>query len=100
MKVNVSVKLLKLIVPGGGLSANTEAAARYEIMDRKTGDIIFTQDITSSGLTPANYALEWRARARESVNRAIQNNITLFLQALETVDIQKPMFPAKVGVAK
>ena len=100
MKVNLSVKLLKLIVPSGGLSATTEAAARYEIMDRKTGDIIFTQDISSSGTTPSDYAFEWRARARESVNRAIQNNITQFLQALETVDVNKPMFPAKLGAAK
>ena len=100
MKVNLSVKLLKLIVPSGGLSATTEAAARYEIMDRKTGDIIFTQDISSSGTTPSDYAIEWRARARESVNRAIQNNITQFLQALETVDVNKPMFPAKLGAAK
>ena len=37
---------------------------------------------------------------RESINRAVQNNITQFLQALETVDVQKPMFPVKAGVAK
>jgi len=40
------------------------------------------------------------ARMRESINRAVQNNITQFLQSLETVDVQKPMFPAKLGAAK
>jgi len=99
-KVNVSVKILKLNPPGAGLAMTTETAARYEITDRKTGDVIFTQDITSSGTTPLDYAFMGVARARESINRAVQNNITQFLQALETVDIQKPMFPAKVGAAK
>ncbi len=99
-KVNVSVKILKLNSPGAGAAMTTETAARYEIMDRKTGDVIFTQDIASSGTTPFDYSLLGVARARESINRAVQNNITQFLQALETVDIQKPMFPAKAGGAK
>ena len=33
-------------------------------------------------------------RVKESVNRAVQNNIALFLQATETIDLAKPMFPA------
>jgi hypothetical protein len=98
-KVNVSVKILKLDIPPAGISFTTDTAARYEILDRKTGDIIFTQDIASSGTTPADYAYLGVARARESVNRAVQNNITQFLQSLETVNIQKPMFPAKTGGA-
>ena len=96
-KVNLSVKILKLDVPGSGISFTTNTTARYEIMDRKTGDLIFTQDISSSGTTPADFAFLGIARMRESINRAVQNNITQFLQALETVDVQKPMFPAKVG---
>lgn len=99
-KVNVSVKILKLNIPNGGASMTTETAARYEIIDRKTGDIIFTQDIASSGTTPFDYAFMGVARQRESINRAVQNNITQFLQALETVDVQKPMFPTKSGGVK
>lgn len=99
-KVNVSVKILKLNTPGAGASMTTETAARYEIMDRKTGDIIYTQDISSSGTTPFDYAFLGVARARESINRAVQNNITQFLQALETVDVQKPMFPANASASK
>ena len=94
-KVNVSVKILKLEPPSAGASMTTDTAARYEIMDRKTGDIIYTQDISSSGTTPFDYAFMGVTRARESVNRAVQNNITQFLQALESVDVKKPMFPAK-----
>lgn len=96
-KVNISVKILKLEVPSGGFSFTTQTAARYEIMDRKTGDLIYAQDISSSGTTPVDFAYLGLARARESINRAVQNNITQFLQALSTVDPQKPMFPAKQG---
>lgn len=100
-KVNISVKILKLEVPGAGFAMTTTTAARYEIMDRKTGDLIYAQSIDSSGTTPVDYAFMGVARARESINRAVQNNITQFLQALETVDVNKPMFPAgKPATAK
>lgn len=99
-KVNVSVKILKLDVPGAGASFTTNTIARYEIMDRKTGDLIFAQDIASAGTTPADFAFLGMARMRESINRAVQNNIALFLQALETVDASKPMFPAKSSNAR
>jgi hypothetical protein len=99
-KINVSVKILKLDIPGAGASMTTETAARYEIIDRRTGDIIFTQDIASSGTTPFDHSFLGVARARESLNRAVQNNITAFLQSLETVDVQKPMFPAKAAGAR
>ncbi|HLZ68058.1 MAG TPA: hypothetical protein VKQ29_17675 [Aliidongia sp.] len=92
-KVSLSVKILKLEVPGAGLSMTTDAAARYEIIDRKTGSVIFTTDISSSGTTPLDFAFQGVARARESVNRAVQNNISQFLQQLQTVDLSKPMFP-------
>lgn len=94
-KVNLSVKILKLQVPGAGASMTTTTAARYEIIDRKTGDIIFTQDVSSAGTTPFDYAFSGLIRARESINRAVQNNITQFLQSLESVDVNKPMFPVK-----
>jgi len=99
-KVNLSVKILKLDIPHFGAAMTTETSARYEIEDRKTGDIIFTQDITSSGTTPFEDSLLGVARQRESVNRAVQNNITEFLQALETVNVHKPMFPANRPATK
>ncbi len=95
-KVSVAVKVLKLDVPGAGISFKTDTVARYEVIDRSNGDIIFSQDVASSGETPGNYAYLGIARARESINRAVQNNIALFLQAAETIDLTKPMFPAGV----
>ena len=93
-KVNLMVRVLKLDVPVAGFEFETETIARYELMDRATGDILFTTDIASSGVTPADYAFMGVVRARESANRSVQNNITQFLQQLETVDGTAPMFPA------
>lgn len=94
-KVNLTVKVLAIDVPSMGASFTTKTVARYELIDRSNGDIIYTQDISASGTVPASYAFMGAIRARESVNRSVQNNITQFLQALETVDITKPMFPTK-----
>ena len=99
-KVSLSVKILHGYFPTSGLTFISGMSARYEIIDRKTGDLIFTQDITSTGSVPADNSLVFKASQRESINRAVQNNIMQFLQALETVDINKPMFPAKRGAAK
>jgi hypothetical protein len=93
-KVSIAVKVLKLDLPGSGLEMTTQTSARYEIIDRSNGAVIYTTDINSSGTTPADFDFLAFARARESVNRAVQNNILQFLQALETVDTSKPMFPA------
>lgn len=95
MKVNLTVKILKLDIGRFTIPMRTFAEARYELMDRKSGDIIYTQVISSVG--PAEYgsSLDGETVSRGTINRAIQSNIMQFLQALETVDVQKPMFPAK-----
>lgn len=92
-KINIAVKILKLDIPGAGFEFETSTSARYEIINRKNGDIIFTQDISSTGVVPVGYAFMGLVRQRESINRAVQNNITQFLQVLETIDLAKPMFP-------
>ena len=93
-KVSLSVKVLKLEVDAG-FSMVAHTAARYELIDRKTGDLIYTQDIKSSGATPTEYSLSGSNHVPEAINRAVQNNITQFLQALETINFAKPMFPVK-----
>ncbi len=93
-RVSLSVKVLKLDAPAFGHSMTTEASAKYDIVNRTNGDIVFTTTINSEGVCPFNYAFLGLVRARESVNRAVQNNILQFLQALESVDMTKPMFPA------
>ena len=93
-KVSLAVKILKLGVPRFGAGMTTHASARYEIIDRSDGSIIFTTDISTTGDVPFDYAFAARVRLLESINRSVQNNIIQFLQVLETVDMDKPMFPS------
>ena len=93
-KVSLAVKILKFGVPSFGASMTTHASARYEIIDRSDGSIIFTTDISTTGDVPFDYAFAARVRLLESINRSVQNNIIQFLQVLETVDMDKPMFPS------
>jgi hypothetical protein len=93
-KVSLAVKILKF----HSVFPIHHTSARYEIIDRSDGSIIFTTDISTSGEGPFN--LDPLAedvlgsRAVDGINRSVQKNIIQFLQALETVDIDKPMFPS------
>lgn len=99
VKVNLSVKILALDVPSAGFSFTTKSIARYELLNRANGDVIYTVDVSADGGVPADYAFLGAARMLESVNRSVQNNITQFLQGLETVNVSKPMFPSKGAAA-
>jgi hypothetical protein len=93
-RVSLQAKILKINMPSAGITFPTDVDARYEIIDRSTGTIIYTETVSSNGTTPGDYAFMGLARQRESVNRAVQNNISKFLMSLETIDFNKPMFPA------
>ena len=96
-KLSLSVKILALDIPSFGASMTTKTIARYELIDRASGAIVYTQDVSAEGVGPATSAIAGVIRVRESINRSAQNNITQFLQALETVDVNKPMFPSQQG---
>jgi len=96
-KVSLAVKILKFD-SRMGLAIN-HTTARYEIIDSSDGSIIFTTDISTKGecsyvFDPlcGSYAIV--SRTVDGINRSVQSNIIQFLQALETVDIGKPMFPS------
>lgn len=95
-KLSVSVKILAINAPSFGAEMKTNSIARYELIDRSNGDIVYTQDISTDGIVPWDHSFLGVTRARESVNRSVVNNITQFLQALQTVDVNKPMFPVAV----
>lgn len=92
-KVSISVKIVKFEVPSAGFDMVSHAGARYDIIDRATGAIIYTQTVDTPGVVPAGYAFVGVVRARESINRAVQNNIAEFLKSLQTADLSKSMFP-------
>ncbi len=91
-KVNLTVRITEFDVPAGGASMTTRVAAIYEIVDRSNGDMLFTQKISSEGVVPFDYAFLGVARAVESWNRAVRNNIADFINTLENSDISKPVF--------
>lgn len=94
-KLSLSVKILAIDIPSFGASMTTKTIARYELIDRADGSIVYTQDVSADGEVPFNFAFAGIVRARESISRSAQNNIAQFLQALETVDTSKPMFPSQ-----
>ncbi|MDZ4762216.1 MAG: UDP-N-acetylglucosamine acyltransferase [Alphaproteobacteria bacterium] len=93
-KVNISVRIVEINAPEIGIDMKSTVAAIYEIVDRRTGDLILTEEIATVGVVPGNYAFDGRVRARESVNRAVRNNIAGFIALLERTDFSRPAFPA------
>ncbi len=94
-KLNLNVKILEWNTPNFGAGMTTETIARYELVDRNDGTVYFSSEITSKGVVPFDYAFVGVVRAMESANRAVQNNISTFLQQLQTVDLSKPLFPGR-----
>ena len=97
-KVSLAVKILKFQTISAFPAAHT--SARYEIIDRSDGSIIFTTDISTSGEGPfkidpfCDFGCAMGSRVFDGLNRSVQKNIIQFLQVLETVDMDKPMFPS------
>jgi predicted negative regulator of RcsB-dependent stress response len=83
-KVTLAVKILKFDTPSFGAGMTTHTSARYEIIDRSDGSIIFTTDISTSGVVPFDYAFNGLVRIHESINRSVQNNIIEFVQHFQT----------------
>lgn len=86
-RVNLSVRIEKLALPSGAVVMHTGTVARYELLDRATGRAIFSTDIESDGRVDGSYAFMGATRARESVNRSIQNNITQFIEKLKAAQL-------------
>jgi hypothetical protein len=61
----------------------------YEIIDRKTGKLVFTKDITVSGTPLSVESLSGWGRRQEAVNQSVRNNIKQFLQTLENTKIKE-----------
>ncbi|MEB2870329.1 UDP-N-acetylglucosamine acyltransferase [Pseudomonas rhizosphaerae] len=82
-KVNLFVKIRELDPPAGGFTMVTDTSASYLLVNRKTGETILEETITTQGSVPPGYAFVGVVRAKESINRAVQNNIREFLSRLE-----------------
>ena len=90
-KVSLAVKILKF--NNRPLFWIAHTSARYEIIDRSDGSIIFTTDISTSEEGPikidplCDFGCAMGSRVVDGLNRSVQKNIIQFLQVLETVDM-------------
>ena len=104
MRLSLVVKILRFEIPGAGITMITHTAARYELIDRNTGAVVYATEINTDGRSPAGDNFMASIRARISAANSIQNNIADFLKQLESADLTKPMFPAQkqsqAGAAK
>ncbi|MBF8793454.1 UDP-N-acetylglucosamine acyltransferase [Pseudomonas monteilii] len=82
-KVNLFVKINELDPPAAGITMVTDTSAKYLLVNRKTGETILEETVTTKGIVPPGYAFAGIVRAKESINRA-ENNIQEFLSRLET----------------
>lgn len=81
-KLFLVAKVLKLETPVAGINFNTSFIVRYQLLDTSSGKEFFTQDIPSTGQVPFSYAFMGTIRYIEARNRAVRENIVLFLDSL------------------
>ena len=89
------VKILQFDAPTMGLTMVTHATARYELIDRNSGAIVFSSDVQTDGRSEVGDDLMGANRVRLSVARSVQDNIADFLRQLASADLTTPVFPAQ-----
>jgi hypothetical protein len=87
-KLSVAVKILRLELTNGP-TVKVDTTARYQLIDRATGAVVFGMDVSTRGEGSLDYSIVAVARSREALNRSVQANIQQFLQALGTVNLGK-----------
>jgi outer membrane murein-binding lipoprotein Lpp len=80
-KAKVVVQVNSVKPPLFGIEMVTQSSAKYDIVDAETGLVLFSQVIESKGSVPGDYAFVGVVRMQESVNRAVRNSISSFIQA-------------------
>lgn len=78
-KLSLVVKILELDLRS--LGSNARTTAEYELIDRNTGESVFTTQITTDGAASDYVGVN---RARKSANRSVQANIEQFLEKISS----------------
>ncbi|MDI9332728.1 MAG: UDP-N-acetylglucosamine acyltransferase [Alphaproteobacteria bacterium] len=94
-RLDLSVKITRLEPSGRGFDMIANAEARYDLVDRSNGDIVYSQNIATSGKVTFGENMMVIARTIEARNIAVRNNIAIFLQSLESVDTSPTLLPTK-----
>ncbi len=88
--VNLAATVLKLRLPSPGFTMKTGMDCRYVLIDRSTVAELFSTIVASAGDVSMDFSWSGRIRVKESVNRAVQNNIATFLQQVEASPLARP----------
>lgn len=81
-KLSLIVKILELDLQSLGFNAKT--TARYELVDRNTGEVVFKSDVQTDGRASDYVGVD---RARKSASRSVQANIEEFLRRIANAEI-------------
>ena len=81
-KVTLTAEVLKFQAPVMSLHYKTKVIIRYQLVDRATGNTVFTRDIETAQSVPANYSYRSSFRSTEARNLAVSENIQLFIASL------------------
>lgn len=83
--LNVGVTIVRMQPPKHGGTIDTPAVARYRITDATTGAVVFETVVETVGhVGPAEDFLG-AVRIHESIDRAVQSNIKMFVEQLTKV---------------
>jgi hypothetical protein len=90
-KVSLSAKILEFQTPSFSSSFETEMIVRYQLIERSTGAIVYSKNISSKGSVPYNYAFVGAVRFTEARNISVRNNVLNLISDLEKSDITVPL---------
>jgi len=87
-KITVAAVIKKWKFNPTGFSNTTDVEADYSVIDRSNGQRLFEKDITNSASATAGDTWNAQARLIKLWNKAAQDNISAFVQALQASKLQ------------
>jgi len=84
------VTIYKMKPPDTGSTINTPATARYQIIDAKSRVVVYDTTVENIGRVGPGENFLGVVRIRDSIERAVQSNITQFIERLAIVPALQP----------
>ena len=88
-KVNLLVTILEIDMPFFATDVTTKVSSNYKLIDDVTKVTLYDDTVKTEATIPWNYSFFGYERGLESVNRAVQKNISTFISNLQKYSIKK-----------
>lgn len=82
-EVKIAVQVIAVDAPEFGIAMTTKTSAKYDVTNAKTGAVLLSKVIDSTGVVPGDYNFMGVVRMQESINRSVRNNILEFIKVLQ-----------------